>query len=74
MLFKPTHTALTLKNCKYNLEHRVKDIHKEAVRIAKRASNEDTFILGTVGGFRNIRKVTYPLSPFNTIQKYKLRL
>ncbi|MBU6113647.1 bifunctional homocysteine S-methyltransferase/methylenetetrahydrofolate reductase [Mammaliicoccus lentus] len=40
----------------YNLEHRVKDIHKEAVRIAKRASNEDTFILGTVGGFRNIRK------------------
>nr|WP_263314445.1 bifunctional homocysteine S-methyltransferase/methylenetetrahydrofolate reductase [Mammaliicoccus sp. Marseille-Q6498] len=40
----------------YNLEHRVKDIHKEAVRIAKNASNDDTFILGTVGGFRNIKK------------------
>lgn len=40
----------------FNLEHRVKDIHREAVQIAKKASNKDTFILGTVGGFRNIKK------------------
>ncbi|MBL0847738.1 MULTISPECIES: bifunctional homocysteine S-methyltransferase/methylenetetrahydrofolate reductase [Mammaliicoccus] len=40
----------------FNLEHRVKEIHREAVQIAKKASNKDTFILGTVGGFRNIKK------------------
>lgn len=40
----------------FNLEHRVKEIHREAVQIAKRASNDQTFILGTVGGFRNIKK------------------
>lgn len=40
----------------FNLEHRVKEIHREAVQIAKRASNDHTFILGTVGGFRNIKK------------------
>lgn len=40
----------------FNLEHRVKEIHREAVQIAKRASNGHTFILGTVGGFRNIKK------------------
>lgn len=40
----------------FNLEHRVKDIHRKAVQIAKKASNKDTFILGTVGGFRNIKK------------------
>lgn len=40
----------------YHLEHRVKDIHKAAVQIAKRASNKNTYILGTVGGFRNIKK------------------
>lgn len=40
----------------FNLEHRVKEIHREAVQIAKRASKDHTFILGTVGGFRNIKK------------------
>lgn len=40
----------------YNLEHRVKDIHIAAVNIAKKASNGKSFILGTIGGFRNIKK------------------
>ncbi|WP_323703537.1 bifunctional homocysteine S-methyltransferase/methylenetetrahydrofolate reductase [Mammaliicoccus sp. Dog046] len=40
----------------FNLEHRVKEIHREAVQIAKKASHKDTYILGTVGGFRNVKK------------------
>ena len=57
----------------FNLEHRVKEIHREAVQIAKRASNDHTFILGTVGGFRNIKRVTYQLKPFNITQRFKLK-
>ena len=40
----------------FGLEHKVKEIHQAAVRIAKNAANEDTFILGTVGGFRGIKQ------------------
>src|SRR5699024_12715197 len=35
----------------YNLEHRVKYINKEAIRIAKRESNKDKFILETIDSF-----------------------
>src|SRR5699024_5890990 len=38
------------------LEHKVKEIHKAAVQIAKRAANDETFILGTVGGFRGVKQ------------------
>lgn len=40
----------------FGLEHKVKEIHKAAVQIAKKAANEDTFILGTVGGFRGVKQ------------------
>ncbi|MBO1199759.1 bifunctional homocysteine S-methyltransferase/methylenetetrahydrofolate reductase [Staphylococcus simiae] len=43
-----------LKN--FGLEHKVKDIHQAAVRIAKKAATDHTFILGTVGGFRGIKQ------------------
>ncbi|MEJ7505847.1 bifunctional homocysteine S-methyltransferase/methylenetetrahydrofolate reductase [Staphylococcus warneri] len=47
----------------FGLEHKVKEIHKAAVQIAKKAANEDTFILGTVGGFRGVKQDDLSLSP-----------
>lgn len=47
---------------RFGLEHKVKDIHKAAVAIAKRAAQPDTFILGTVGGFRSLQQEELPLS------------
>ncbi|MGW7900564.1 bifunctional homocysteine S-methyltransferase/methylenetetrahydrofolate reductase [Staphylococcus shinii] len=46
----------------FGLEHRVKDIHQAAVQIAKKAANDNTFILGTVGGFRGIKQEDLELS------------
>ncbi|MCM3519858.1 bifunctional homocysteine S-methyltransferase/methylenetetrahydrofolate reductase [Staphylococcus xylosus] len=46
----------------FGLEHRVKDIHQAAVQIAKKAANDDTFILGTVGGLRGIKQEDLELS------------
>lgn len=46
----------------FGLEHKVKAIHEAAVAIAKRAANEDTFILGTVGGFRGVQQGELSLS------------
>lgn len=46
----------------FGLEHKVKEIHKAAVQIAKRATNKETFILGTVGGFRGIKQEDLSLS------------
>lgn len=40
----------------FGLEHKVKAIHEAAIDIAKRAAEEDTFILGTVGGFRGVKQ------------------
>ena len=46
----------------FGLEHKVKEIHKAAVKIAKRAATKNTFILGTVGGFRGIKPDDISLS------------
>ncbi|WP_436860821.1 bifunctional homocysteine S-methyltransferase/methylenetetrahydrofolate reductase [Staphylococcus caeli] len=46
----------------FGLEHKVKDIHQAAVDIAKKAANDETFILGTVGGFRGIKQEDLELS------------
>ena len=46
----------------FGLEHKVKEIHKAAVQIAKRVANKETFILGTVGGFRGIKQEDLSLS------------
>lgn len=45
----------------FGLEHKVRDIHEAAVAIAKRAAKKDTFILGTVGGFRGIKQGDFSL-------------
>ncbi|MCU5746481.1 bifunctional homocysteine S-methyltransferase/methylenetetrahydrofolate reductase [Staphylococcus sp. SQ8-PEA] len=46
----------------FGLEHKVKQIHQAAVKIAKRAANEETIILGTVGGFRGVTQEELNLS------------
>lgn len=46
----------------FGLEHKVKAIHEAAVNIAQRAANDETFILGTVGGFRSIQQGELSLS------------
>ncbi|MCO6571785.1 bifunctional homocysteine S-methyltransferase/methylenetetrahydrofolate reductase [Staphylococcus lugdunensis] len=46
----------------FGLEHKVKEIHKASVKIAKRAATKNTFILGTVGGFRGIKQDDISLS------------
>jgi len=46
----------------FGLEHKVKEIHKAAVKIAKRAATKNTFILGTVGGFHGIKQDDISLS------------
>ena len=46
----------------YGLEHKVKDIHQAAVKIAQQAANDDTYMLGTVGGFRGVRQEDLSLS------------
>ncbi|UEX90087.1 bifunctional homocysteine S-methyltransferase/methylenetetrahydrofolate reductase [Staphylococcus ratti] len=46
----------------FGLEHKVKAIHEAAVSIAQRAAGEDTFILGTVGGFRGVKQGDLSLS------------
>ncbi|MBI5975065.1 bifunctional homocysteine S-methyltransferase/methylenetetrahydrofolate reductase [Staphylococcus canis] len=46
----------------FGLEHKVKAIHEAAVAIAKRAAREDTFIFGTVGGFRGVQQGELSLS------------
>ena len=46
----------------FGLEHQVKAIHEAAVAIAKRAAKPETFILGTIGGFRGVKQETLNLS------------
>ena len=46
----------------FGLEHKVKEIHQSAVKIAKEAAKDDTFILGTVGGFRGVKQEDLGLS------------
>src|SRR5699024_4051713 len=42
----------------YGLEEQVKKINQEAVRIAKRASNGNAFVLGSIGGIRGGKNYT----------------
>ena len=45
-----TYRANYIKLSRYGLEEQVKNINSAAVRIAKEAANEETFVLGTIGG------------------------
>lgn len=45
-----TYGANYIKLARYGLEDQVKKLNAEAVRIAKRAAKDDTFVIGTIGG------------------------
>lgn len=51
-----TYGANYLKLARYGLQDQVKDINTAAVRIAKKAAKENTYVLGTFGGIRGIKK------------------
>ncbi|KAB8137677.1 bifunctional homocysteine S-methyltransferase/methylenetetrahydrofolate reductase [Gracilibacillus oryzae] len=52
-----TYGANYIKLARYGLEDQVHEINAEAVKIAKKAANPDTFVLGTIGGIRGIQKL-----------------
>ncbi len=45
-----TYGANYIKLARYGLEDQVKKINTQAVKIAKKAANNDAFVLGTIGG------------------------
>ncbi|MDQ0215600.1 homocysteine S-methyltransferase [Oikeobacillus pervagus] len=52
-----TYSANSLKLARYGLENKREKINKAAVQIAKQAAGlNDTFVLGTIGGIRGVRK------------------
>ncbi|EKN63321.1 bifunctional homocysteine S-methyltransferase/methylenetetrahydrofolate reductase [Schinkia azotoformans] len=51
-----TYGANYIKLGRYGLEDQVKDINTAAVRLAKKAAKENTYVLGTFGGIRGIKK------------------
>nr|WP_259548743.1 bifunctional homocysteine S-methyltransferase/methylenetetrahydrofolate reductase [Heyndrickxia oleronia] len=57
-----TYGANYFKLSQYGLEEQVKAVNTEAVRIAKKAANKETIILGSFGGYRGIRKADITLS------------
>lgn len=57
-----TYGANYYKLSQYGLEEQVKAINIEAVRIAKQAANKDTYILGSMGGYRGFRKADITLA------------
>jgi methionine synthase I (cobalamin-dependent)/5,10-methylenetetrahydrofolate reductase len=56
-----TYAANALKLSRYGLEDCVKEINTSAVKIAKQAASEKTYILGTIGGNRGIKPSSIPL-------------
>ncbi|WP_445487145.1 bifunctional homocysteine S-methyltransferase/methylenetetrahydrofolate reductase [Niallia sp. 03133] len=56
-----TYAANYLKLQRYGLEDSVKEINSAAVQIAKKAANNNTTILGTIGGNRGIKPLAISL-------------
>lgn len=54
-----TYAANRIKLARYGYEHLVKEINQKAVQIAKKAANQETFVVGTVGGITGIQKDMY---------------
>lgn len=54
-----TYAANRLKLAKYNLQNDVKEINRQAVKIAKNAAKNKQFVLGSIGGIQNIRSSEY---------------
>lgn len=56
-----TYAANSYKLQRYGLEKQVKEINRAAVKIAKEAAADKTFVLGTIGGNRGIKPHTVAL-------------
>lgn len=52
-----TYGANYIKLERYGLEEQVKEINSEAVKIARKASNEDIFVLGSIGGIHGTQAI-----------------
>lgn len=53
-----TYGANYIKLARYGLEEQVKKINSEAVKIARKASHNDTFVFGSIGGIHGTQAVT----------------
>ncbi|HHY72521.1 MAG TPA: bifunctional homocysteine S-methyltransferase/methylenetetrahydrofolate reductase [Bacillus bacterium] len=51
-----TYGANFLKLSRYGLEEQVKEINAAAVQLARKAAKENTYVMGTFGGIRGIKK------------------
>ncbi|TCP20287.1 homocysteine S-methyltransferase [Scopulibacillus darangshiensis] len=51
-----TYGANYIKLSRYGLEDEVKKINSQAVRIAKKAKKDGTFVVGTIGGIRGFKR------------------
>ncbi|MFC4402760.1 bifunctional homocysteine S-methyltransferase/methylenetetrahydrofolate reductase [Gracilibacillus xinjiangensis] len=52
-----TYGANYIKLARFGLEEQVHQINVKAVQLAKQAANENTFVLGTIGGIRGVQKL-----------------
>ncbi|WP_332630066.1 bifunctional homocysteine S-methyltransferase/methylenetetrahydrofolate reductase [Halalkalibacter flavus] len=67
-----TYAANKLKLEKYGLEKEVRSINRSGVRLAKEASSENTFVLGTVGGIRRFQLEEWNLDEIEEAFKEQL--
>lgn len=51
-----TYGANEPKLSHYGLQNKTKEINTEAVRLAREAARDDTYVLGTIGGIRGVKK------------------
>ncbi|KAB2333240.1 bifunctional homocysteine S-methyltransferase/methylenetetrahydrofolate reductase [Cytobacillus depressus] len=56
-----TYAANYIKLQRYGLEDHVKEMNTYAVRNARKAAKQDTFVVGTIGGIRGIKPKMIPL-------------
>src|SRR5699024_10181140 len=53
-----TYGANYIKLARYGLEEQVKKINSEAVKIARQASHDDTYVLGSIGGIHGTQSLS----------------
>ncbi|ELK47480.1 bifunctional homocysteine S-methyltransferase/methylenetetrahydrofolate reductase [Bacillus sp. SB49] len=56
-----TYGANYIKLTRYGLQEQVKEINTAAVRLAKQAAHEGTYVVGTIGGIRGVQKQSFSL-------------
>ncbi|MBM4761929.1 hypothetical protein GNT69_06435 [Bacillus sp. B15-48] len=61
-----TYAANYIKLQRYGLEDQVADINRAAVKLARKAASETTFVLGTIGGIRGLHPTTITLEEIKT--------